>query len=335
MISCDNKQANRLYGEKESGLKCQEDFILRMRTLKISLMIISVTSAVQGRSPKDLQTNLTKKSLLTTAKQKIWLILFIQTYEEFKRYKIENMRRVTEAQTSGNAGAGNGCGHNPAKIERMMNMKKTVFNPKVGDWIVNNISTYVILEIIAQHTRDDETVVYNLSLKNVNTGWRFQAFGVEMLDDETVTWICSNYGFFDKPVDPAEVTTPLFASSDDEIVVYILKKLSRLVRLEADAEYWFTQVVSSTDEVEKRRADGFYQMMLIEYTQEKGRVRKSLMTDDKAALFPQRFNYLWNKSIGIIRHYAIARAKAMREANGIFSNKGLVEYKLFEEEDEK
>lgn len=214
-------------------------------------------------------------------------------------------------------------------------MKKKIFNPKVGDWIVNNDSTYVVLEIVARHTRDDGSYTYNLALKNVNTGWRFHAFGVEMLDDETVTWICSNYGFFSTPIDPAEVPAPLFASSDDEIVSYILKKLTRVARLEADAEYWFTQVVSSTDEVEKRRADGFYQMMTIDYIQEKGRVRKSLMTDDKAALFPQRFNYLWNKSIGIIRHYAIVRAKAMREANGIFSNSGLVEYKLFEEEDEE
>lgn len=212
-------------------------------------------------------------------------------------------------------------------------MKKKIFNPQVGDWIVNNDSTYIVLEIVARDKLDDGSFTYNLALKNVNTGWRFHAFGVEMLDDETVTWICSNYGFFSKAIDPAEIPAPLFASSDDEIVSYILKKFTRLTRLEADAEYWFTQVVAATDEVEKRRADGFYQMMLVDYIREKGRVRKSLLTDDKAALFPQRFTYLWNKSIGIVRYYAIERAKAMREANGIFNKSGLVEYRFFEEDE--
>ena len=214
-------------------------------------------------------------------------------------------------------------------------MKKKVFNPQVGDWIVNNDSTYVVLEIVVRHTRDDGSYIYNLALKNVNTGWRFHALGVEMLDDETVTWICSNYGFFSNPIDPAEISAPLFASSDDEIVCYILKKLTRLTRLEADAEYWFTQLVTATDEAEKRRAEAFYRTMYDDYTREKSRVRKSLLTDDKAALFPQRFNYLWNKSTGIIRCYTIARAKAMREANGIFTNNGFVEYRFFEVEEEK
>lgn len=214
-------------------------------------------------------------------------------------------------------------------------MKKKIFNPKVGDWIVNNNSTYVVLEIVARHTRDDGSYTYNLALKNVNTGWNFHAFGVEMMDDETVTWICSNYGYFSTPIDPAEVPAPLFSSSDDEIVSYILKKLTRLTRLQADAEYWFTQVITATDEVEKRRADGFYQMMLIDYQQEKARVRKSLLTDDKAALFPQRFNNLWNKSIGLVVCYAIERAKAMRKANGIFEKSGLVEYVFFEEEEKE
>ena len=214
-------------------------------------------------------------------------------------------------------------------------MKKKIFKPQVGDWVVNNDSTYIVLEIVSRDTLDDGSYNYILGLKNINTGWRFHAIGVEMLDDETVTWICSNYGFFSKPIDPAVVPAPLFASSDDEIVAYILKKLTRLARLEADAEYWFTQLVAATNEVEKRRADGFYQMMLVDYIKEKTRVRKSLLTDDKAALFPQRFNYLWNKSIGIIRYYAIERAKAMRNANGIFEKSGLVEYRLFEEGEEK
>ena len=214
-------------------------------------------------------------------------------------------------------------------------MKKKVFKPEVGDWIVNNDSTYIVLEVIDRHTRDDGSVTYNLMLKNVNTGWHTQAFGVEVLDDDTVTWIMSNKGFFDKPIRPDDFPAPLFALSDDEIVSYILKKFTRLTRLEADTEYWFTQAITATDEVEKRRADGFYQMMLVDYIREKSRVRKNLLTDDKAALFPQRFTYLWNKSIGIIRYYAIERAKAMREANGIFGKSGLAEYRFFEEEEEK
>lgn len=213
-------------------------------------------------------------------------------------------------------------------------MKKKVFNPQVGDWIVNNDSTYIVLEVIARDTRDvDDSDIYVLLLKNVNTGWTTQAYGVELLDDDTVTWIMSNKGYFDKAIRPDDFPAPLFSLIDAKIVDVILKKLSRLVRLEADAEYWFTQVVAATDEVEKRRADGFYQMMLVDYIKEKTRVRKSLLTDDKAALFPQRFNYLWNKSIGIIRYYAIERAKAMRNANGIFEKSGLVEYRLFEEEE--
>ena len=203
----------------------------------------------------------------------------------------------------------------------------------MGDWIVNNDSTYIVLEVIDRHTRDDGSVTYNLMLKNVNTGWHLQAYGVELLDDETVTGIMSNKGYFDKAIRPDDFPAPLFSLSDDEIVAYILKKFTRLTRLEADTEYWFTQAISATDEVEKRRADGFYQMFLVDYIQEKTRVRKSLLTDDKAALFPQRFTYLWNKSIGIVRYYAIKRAKAMREANGIFEKSGLVEYRFFEEEE--
>lgn len=211
-------------------------------------------------------------------------------------------------------------------------MKKKVFKPEVGDWIVNNDSTYIVLEVIDRHNRDDGSVIYNLMLKNVNTGWHIQAFGVELLDDDTVTWIMSKKGYFDKPITPDDFPAPLFALSNDEIVSYILEKFTRLTRLEADVEYWFTQVITATDEVEKRRSDGFYQMMLVDYIREKTRVRKSLLTDDKAALFPERFTYLWNKSIYTVKYYATERAKAMREANGIFEKSGLAEYRFFEEE---
>ena len=212
-------------------------------------------------------------------------------------------------------------------------MKKKNFNPDVGDWIVNNGSTYIVTAVNAKYMRDDDSDVYDLSLKNVVTGWHFQASGVELRDDDSVTWAYSNQGVFIDPVNRKDVDAPLFSLPDEKVLEYLIMKLKRYARIQAETEYWFTQVICATDEIEKRRSDGFYKMMLADRIREKHKTRNSLLTDDKAALYPDRFNHLWNKAVTVANCYAIYRAMAMREANGIFEKSGLVEYRLLEEEE--
>lgn len=214
-------------------------------------------------------------------------------------------------------------------------MKKKIFNPQVGDWIVNNDWPYAVTEVIAKHTRDDETVVYNLSLKNVISGCHFQAYGVELMDDDSVTWVHSTKGFFSEPVKPDPKTAPMITWKDDDILDYIIKKLARYVRVHADAEYWYTQAECSTNEDEKRRAEAFYQLMLIDSIKEKHITRNGLLTNEKLVLLPNnRFTYLWNKAMIVVRGYAVDRAQIMRKANGIESSSGLIKYVPFEEEEE-
>lgn len=214
-------------------------------------------------------------------------------------------------------------------------MKKKIFNPKVGDWLVNNLSTYVVLRVDGCTNANDDEKSYDLELKNVTTGWRFLACNVEQLEDYSVTWLMTLGARFDKPVNLEEFDAPLIQMSDNEIVEHILHALTRYTRLSAEAEYWFTQTICAADETEKRRSDGFFQMCAIDAQQEKHKTRVSLLTEDKAGFFPDRFKYLWNKAVGICVYYAVERAKAMREANGIFSDKGVVKYRFFEEDTEE
>lgn len=217
----------------------------------------------------------------------------------------------------------------------MDNMKKKIFNPQVGDWIVNNDSTFTVTEIIAKHTRVDETMIYNLSLKNVINGLNILAYDVEMMDDDSVNWLYSTRGFFGDPVVPDPKIVPMIEWSDDDILDYIIKKLARFTRLQAEAEYWFTQVVCSTNEDEKKRAAASYQFHLIDSIRERKKTRNSLLTNEKLCLLNSRFTYLWNKAQTVVRAYATDRARMMRYANGICTEKGLIKYVWVEEEEEK
>lgn len=210
-------------------------------------------------------------------------------------------------------------------------MGKNVFIPKEGDWLTNGYEAYVVVDITGGNLVAN---TYNLKLKSVRTGSLFDVCNAEQADDNSIIWSFSCKTGQDKPVEPDPKIAPMIEWSDDDILDYIIRKLARFTRLHAETEYWYTQAVCSTNEVEKRRAEAFHQLLLIDSIKERGKTRNGLLTNEKLGLLPNnRFTYLWNKATCVVTGYAIHRAENMRESNGIAASSGLVEYEFFEEED--